>query len=394
MTTHISDVDAQKATPMEEDLEAQEGPGHRYVVGIDLGTTNSAVAYIDLSAGPGNDAGPPIKTFPVPQLVAPGQTMPRDLFSSFLYLPGPHELPEGSTALPWGADPGYAVGEFAREQGARVPGRLVSSAKSWLCHGGVDRTAPILPWEAAEDVHKISPVEASARFLQHIRQAWNRSMAQGNKDCRLQDQLVILTVPASFDEVARELTVEAANKAGLARVVLLEEPLAAFYAWLSRNERTWQKNMQAGQVIWVCDVGGGTSDFTLVTTRKGRTGLRFDRLAVGDHLMLGGDNMDLALGRRLEGELLGKPGKLDANRWRELCHQCRAAKETLLADADGDKPAPEKLDVSILGSGGKLIAGTLRGDHYPGECGTDHPGRFFFRRSRWTTGPPGAAGPG
>jgi len=347
----------------------EEGARHRYVVGIDLGTTNSAVAYAEPQAAgaSGTAGGAAIRTFPVPQLVGPGQLTARSLFSSFLYLPGTHELPPGSTSLPWAPDRDYAVGEFAREQGARVPARLVSSAKSWLCHGGVDRTAPILPWGGTEEVARISPVVAAARYLGHIREAWNYQMARHDPAARLEEQLVVLTVPASFDEVARELTVEAASQAGLPRVVLVEEPLAAFYAWLSRNEKGWQQTMQAGQLIWVCDVGGGTTDFTLVAIRPGREGLRFDRLAVGDHLMLGGDNMDLALGRHLEAKLMGKPGKLETNRWRELCHKCRAAKETLLggagagAGAGADAGEDGQVELSILGAGGKLIAGTLRG---------------------------------
>ncbi|MDY6909955.1 MAG: Hsp70 family protein [Thermodesulfobacteriota bacterium] len=332
-------------------------PPHRYVVGIDLGTTNSAVAYASLQGEATEGAGRRIRVFEVPQLVNPGEVKRRTILPSFLYLPGAYDLPEGAAALPWDPDRDYVVGEFAREQGALVPGRLVSSAKSWLCHGGVDRTAPILPWGAGDDVPRVSPVEAACRYLQHIREAWNHVMAGGDEEAFLENQLVLLTVPASFDEVARELTVEAARKAGLPRVILLEEPLAAFYDWLSRNEGTWRSQMTAGQLILVCDVGGGTTDFTLVTVRSGEKGLRFDRLAVGDHLMLGGDNMDLTVARRLEMRLLGKPGSLDARRWHQLCHQCRKAKETLITEETSTK----SMDVTVIGVGGKLIAGTLKG---------------------------------
>jgi hypothetical protein len=343
-------------TSEEPELLLEDLP-YRYVIGIDLGTTNSALAYVDLNPQHGFPKDRSIRFFQIPQLVAPGEMAKRAVLPSFLYLPGPYELPPGSTALPWDRERNHVVGEFAREQGALVPGRLVSSAKSWLCHGGVDRTAPILPWGGADGVQKVSPVEASSRYLQHLREAWNEVAAEGREGYRLEEQLVILTVPASFDEVARELTVVAAREAGLARVVLLEEPLAAFYAWLSRHEADWQGEMEAGQLIWICDVGGGTTDFTVVGIREGEKGLRFDRLAVGEHLMLGGDNMDLTLGRHLERRLLGGAGRLEPKRWHHLCHQCRKAKETLL-DPSGKGSS---MDITVVGSGGKLIAGTLRG---------------------------------
>ncbi|MFP3869376.1 MAG: Hsp70 family protein [Syntrophobacteria bacterium] len=332
-----------------------EDVSYRYVVGIDLGTTNSAVAYADLTAG--ERQGRRIHFLNIPQLTAPGEVGNRSILPSFLYLPGPYELPPGSTALPWDSERYWAVGEFAREQGALVPGRLVASAKSWLCHGGVDRTAAILPWAAVSDVEKISPVEASSRYLQHIREAWNHVVAGGREGHLLEEQLIILTVPASFDEVARELTVRAAQTAGLPRVVLVEEPLAAFYSWLYRHQQDWQSRMQPGQLILVCDVGGGTTDFTVIAVKEGERGLRFDRLAVGDHLMLGGDNMDLTLARELETRLLGKPGQLDSRRWHQLCHQCRKAKELVLG-SPGEHPSA---DIAVAGSGGKLIAGTLKG---------------------------------
>ena len=186
-------------------------------------------------------------------------------------------------------------------------------------------------------------------------------MAHGREGLRLEDQLVVLTVPASFDEVARELTVTAARDAGLPRVVLLEEPLAAFYSWLSQHEENWREEVQAGQIILVCDVGGGTTDFTIVAIREGEQGLRFDRLAVGDHLMLGGDNMDLSLARRLEMRLLGKPGQLDSKKWHQLWHQCRKAKETLLGGEETSSRRPDHMDITIMGTGTKLIADTFKG---------------------------------
>ena len=334
---------------------------YRYIVGIDLGTTNSALAYVDRSVGERR-----ILFFDIPQLIAQGEIGRRSVLPSFLYLPGPYELPEGSAALPWDSRRSCIVGEFAREQGFLVPGRMVSSAKSWLCHGGVDRTAAILPWGSGTDVAKVSPVEASARYLQHMREAWNEVVARNRDGCLLEEQFIVLTVPASFDETARELTVSAARQAGLTRVVLVEEPLAAFYAWLSLNEDSWREQMRPGQLILVCDVGGGTTDFTIVAVRSGEAGLRFDRLAVGDHLMLGGDNMDLALARHMETELIGQPGQLDSRRWHQLWHRCGKAKERLLGDFK-DGPAQRSgcatgsVDITVMGTGGKLIAGTMKG---------------------------------
>jgi len=324
---------------------------YKYIIGVDLGTTNSAVAYVDLSSNKR-----PINFFRIPQLVAAGEIAERDIQPSFLYLPGAYDLPEGSTQLPWDKNRDFMVGEFAREQGANVPSRLVASAKSWLCHAGVNRKAHILPWGAPDEIPKVSPLEASKRYLQHIRESWNHMMAKGREELSFEEQLIVLTVPASFDEVARELTVTAAQEAGIPRVVLLEEPLAAFYAWLSANESSWQEHMKIGQLILVCDVGGGTTDLSLVGIFEGEKGLRFNRLAVGEHLMLGGDNMDLALGRYLENKLMGQPGKLDNQRWHQLVYQCRKAKETLLGN-----PELSNMDITVMGSAGKLIANTIKG---------------------------------
>src|SRR5580704_6011535 len=185
----------------------------RYLVGIDLGTTNSALAYIDLQTVKGRAGPPEIHKFPVPQLVAPGEIGNRPLLPSFLYLPGPHDLPAGAAALPWDNAASSIVGEFARNHGARVPGRLVTSAKSWLCHAGVDRSAPLLPWSAPPDVTRISPVDASGRYLKHLVDSWNHALARGKgeDELLLEKQTVVLTVPASFDDMARTLTVEAAR---------------------------------------------------------------------------------------------------------------------------------------------------------------------------------------
>jgi len=248
----------------------------RYIVGIDLGTTNCAVAYIDTARSS------EVLHFPIPQVSREAAVSAHPTLPSFLYLPGPHDLPEGSLSLPWEREPAFAVGQFARVQGARIPGRLVSSAKSWLCHAEVDRQAAILPWDGLSEVQKISPVEAASRYLLHLRQAWLHEMGKAHP---LEEQHIILTVPASFDEVARELTVEAAGRAGLSQLTLLEEPQAALYAWLVAHSDSWQTQLKPGDVILVCDVGGGTTDLSLMTVTPGRNQLGLERVAVGDHLL-------------------------------------------------------------------------------------------------------------
>jgi hypothetical protein len=332
----------------------------RFLVGIDLGTTNTACAYVDTQAGRA------IHVLPIPQLVAAGRVEAHETLPSFCYLAGAHELPAGSLDLPWATGRSWCVGLFAREQGARVPGRLVASAKSWLCHGGVDRTAPILPWGAAEDVAKLSPVDASARTLTHLREAWDARFPEP-----LAEQDVVLTVPASFDEVARELTVEAAKAAGLPRVVLLEEPLAAFYAWLVGHERDWKARIAATPLVLVVDVGGGTTDFSLVAACGSRGELGLERVAVGEHLLLGGDNMDIALARAAETRL-APGGQLDTPRFHVLVSQCRAAKETMLSQGGVDE-----VRVTVPGRGRGVVAGTLATTVGRGELGTIVLDGFF-----------------
>lgn len=325
---------------LNEDLEQQS----RYVVGIDLGTTNSAVAYVDTTS-----ARNVVENFPVMQVVAAGEIQKKEVLPSFLYQPAGREFAEDALKLPWrGQNQSQVVGAFARDHGAAVPGRLVVSAKSWLSHSGVDRTAQLLPWHAAPDVSRLSPVDATASYLGHIRAAWNHA----NPDEPLEKQDVIVTVPASFDEVARELTAEAAARAGLSRVVLLEEPQAAFYAWIHRHTDSWQDRVDAGQKILVCDVGGGTSDFTLIHVRPGDGDVRFHRVAVGDHLILGGDNLDLALAYHVEKKL---DRKLSPRQFSALVRNCQRVKERLL----GDDP-PEQLTINILGGGASLIGGALQ----------------------------------
>jgi molecular chaperone DnaK (HSP70) len=332
----------------------------RYLIGIDLGTTNSAVAYVDTAA-----ADPRVRVFEVPQLVAPGEVAPRRQLPSFVYLAGDIDLAPHETALPWRPvareerDPQAAtstvlrpvVGELARSQGARMASRMIASAKSWLCHPGVDRQAAILPW-GDSDGPKLSPVAAQALVLGHVREAWDDAHA----DAPFAEQEVLVTVPASFDEAARELTLQAAQKAGYPPVVLLEEPQAAFYAWIDQHKG--HKGLSAGERVLVFDVGGGTTDFTLIEVDANGDG--FTRTAVGDHLLLGGDNLDLTLAKIVEQRVVAKSPtskKLDALQWHGLVHACRLAKETLL----GDDP-PATAPIVVQSRGAKLIGGTLRDD--------------------------------
>ncbi|WP_437184933.1 Hsp70 family protein [Planctomicrobium sp. SH668] len=319
----------------------------RFVVGIDLGTTNSAVCFVDTH---GNDSR--VQTFRIPQLISPGEIESLESLPSFHYHAAKGEFADRSLSMPWSeAAPETAVGVFAREQGKLVPGRVIESAKSWLSHVGVDRTSGLLPWHGSADVPRLSPVEASAAYLFHIKCAWNHAHPQHP----LEQQDLVITLPASFDEVARELTVAAAKLAGLQKIVLIEEPQAAFYAWISAHPDSWNTLVSPGQNILVCDVGGGTSDFTLIRVRAGSNDqVQFHRVAVGDHLILGGDNLDLALAHHLERKLMGEK-KLEPRQWGSLVRICRHVKETLLSEN-----APESYSVSLPGSGSKLIGGGLR----------------------------------
>ncbi len=326
----------------------------RHVVGIDLGTTNCALAFAEASPT-GSDEPGPIANLPIPQVVAVNDVADRPLLPSFLYLPASKEFPAGALDLPWKSPPERLVGSFARDHGAKVPGRLVSSAKSWLSHAGVDRRSAILPWTPAEDVSRISPVTASAAYLEHLRDAWNTRIAGKTAADRLENQEVYLTVPASFDAVARELTTEAAAKAGLRQVTLLEEPQAAFYAWLAAQGERWRKQVKVGEIILVCDVGGGTTDFTLIAVTDDGGDLALSRLAVGEHILLGGDNMDLALAYAVAGTLPQGMEGLDPVQRVALGYACRSAKELLFTDRK-KSAAP----VTVLGRGSKVIGGSVK----------------------------------
>jgi Hsp70 protein len=319
----------------------------RYIVGIDLGTTNCAMAVRDASA-PEDQARTAV--LEIPQLVNPGEVAARPLLPSFLYIPGALDFPAGSTSLPWDAAPRFVIGELARKRGAENAARLVASAKSWLSYGGARRTAPILPWGAPAEVERVSPVDAAAAYLRHLQSACDTSL-DGQA---LTDQDVLVTIPASFDEEARELTLQAARVAGLERVTLLEEPQAAFYAWLDGQGDGWRRRVSVGDLVLVCDIGGGTTDFTLITVSDAAGNLVLERIAVGDHILLGGDNMDLALARVLQQRLEASGTRLGTLQLHALWHQCRIAKEALLGD-----PTLRDHPVTLLGTGSRLIGGTL-----------------------------------
>ncbi len=317
-----------------------------YIVGIDLGTTNIAVSYIDTAA----ESTRP-EPFHIPQIVAEGECDTQPTLPSFIFLAG---AVNENYDLPWASGRNFCVGALARMKASATPGKTVSSAKSWLCSATVDRLAPVLPWNNDDAEGRISPVDASRMYLEHIRDAWNHTMADDVETARLENQEIVLTVPASFDAVARDLTVNAAEAAGLS-VTLLEEPQAAFYAWLQEHDDRWRDTIAAGDRVLVCDIGGGTTDFSLieVADEDGDLGLR--RVAVGKHILLGGDNLDLTLAYALAARLQRDRNiKLDAYQLAGLTHACRDAKETLCQSPDA--PAQK---IAVLGRGSSVIGGMI-----------------------------------
>jgi molecular chaperone DnaK (HSP70) len=329
----------------------------KYVVGIDLGTTNCALAFAPLAEGPEASA----RDFEIPQLQRPAQVGRQSLLPSFVYSAGEHELDPTARQLPWGEAPAMIVGEMARWQGARIPGRLIASAKSWLCHMGVDRTAPILPWGAPAEVARLSPTDASAALLHHLGRAWDHE----HPEAPLAQQDVVITVPASFDEVARALTVTAAQRAGLQTFSLLEEPQAAFYDFTARHRDALGAALRDVRLVLVIDVGGGTSDFTLVHAAAGDEGPVLKRIAVGEHLLLGGDNMDATLARRLEERMVAGGRRLSAVQWTQLLQAARGAKEQLLSVEGVERQA-----VSLASEGSRMLGQTFSAEVTRGEAET------------------------
>ncbi|MFA0569044.1 Hsp70 family protein [Vibrio gallaecicus] len=323
----------------------------RFLVGIDLGTTNTVVAYCEITDDLQHS---PVSLFDIDQLIGPGEVVRKPLLPSFRYHPAQSQISDSDLTLPWdtalveGDTSNVIVGEWARELGAKVEGRQVSSAKSWLSHQAVDRNSEILPWAGAQDVDKVSPVVASASYLNHIRQAWNYR----NPSNKLENQDVVVTVPASFDETARKLTLESAELAGLGKIILLEEPQAVCYDWYARHQQTASDELKQLPLILVCDVGGGTTDLSLIEAKFEKDELALDRIGVGEHLMLGGDNLDLALAHLAE-QRFNQGKKLNAASLTKLIQQTRKAKENLLSSN-----APEEVKITMLGSGSKLLGGT------------------------------------
>jgi molecular chaperone DnaK (HSP70) len=312
----------------------------KYVVGIDLGTTNSSLAWSEIRPTADPFDAPAVELLAVPQLANPGEVREEGLLPSFLYLPGATDFPAGTTALPWAAERGYVVGALAQKRGAENSGRLVSSAKSWLSHSGVDRTAPLLPFRAPEGVAKVSPVEASRRYLEHLREAWDARFPEAP----FTEQQILVTVPASFDAVARELTQQAAAQAGYRQVTLLEEPQAAFYAWIERHP-DWRERVALGDLILVVDIGGGTTDFSLIAVTERGGELTLERVAVGEHILLGGDNIDLALANLVAGRLAERGTRIDGHQLQALWNNCRVAKEKLLDPASTADEQPVTIQI-------------------------------------------------
>jgi len=333
---------------MSEDIQAT-GSGPRYSVGIDLGTTHCVLSYADLSQVEHDDFSPEVLA--IPQLTSPGSVEDKPQLPSFLYQAHEAELAEGSTALPWTQKPEHLVGEIARTLGSKTPIRLVASAKSWLCHAGVDCKSPILPSDAPEEVERVSPFAATTAYLQHLHDAWRNL----HPDAPLEDQDLVITVPASFDPAARELTAEAARAVGLGRAILLEEPQAALYSWIEQSHGDWRNYAQCGDIILVVDIGGGTTDLSLIAVTDNAGNLELTRVAVGDHILLGGDNMDLALAYTVKAKLEKDGRRLEPWQVQSLMHSCRDAKEKIFNEASVDQ-----MPIVVANRGSSLIGGTLR----------------------------------
>lgn len=321
----------------------------RFAIGIDLGTTHCALAYVESARCEGEEVEH--EQMLIPQLTAPGSVEALPVLPSFIYLPHPDEFKAGDFSLPWPSDPQRIAGALARKQGVNTPIRLISSAKSWLCHPDVDRKAPILPPEVPDDIPQMSPFDASVLYLSHLRDAWNGLHSYD----RLEEQEVTVTVPASFDPAARELTAEAARAIGIKNLVLLEEPQAALYSWVNDSKGSWRHEVKVGDILLVVDVGGGTTDLSLIAVTEDAGALELTRVAVGEHILLGGDNMDLTLAHLVRQKLKKQGVELDRWQLQALTHGCRYAKESLLED-----PELASVPVVVPSRGSKLIGGSIR----------------------------------
>ena len=321
----------------------------RFSVGIDLGTTHCVLSYSDITDIDDEEFSQQVMA--IPQLTSPGEVEDSFQLPSFLYQAHEAELLVGSTALPWTVKPEYLVGEIARALGSKTPIRLISSAKSWLCHAGVDCKSPILPPDAPEEVERLSPFQVTIAYLQHIKDAWQNQ----HPSSPLENQDLVITVPASFDPAARELTVEAARAIGLGQAILLEEPQAALYSWIEKSQGDWRKQATCGDIILVIDVGGGTTDLSLIAVTEKDGNLELTRVAVGDHILLGGDNMDLALAYTVKAKLEQDGKRLEPWQIQALTHSCRDAKEKIFSDS-----AIDNIPLVVANRGSSLMSGNLR----------------------------------
>ncbi|KIP65152.1 molecular chaperone DnaK [Vibrio harveyi] len=354
----------------EASVETQQTP--KFSVGIDLGTTHCVMSFVDTH---NEDAR--VEVMPIPQLTAPGTVETRSQLGSFLYQPHEHEMNPQSRVLPWSSEPKALVGAVARNLGSKTPIRLVASAKSWLCHAGVNRRDAFLPAGSPEEVEKVSPLRATELYLEHLKDAWNHT----NPNHNLADQDVTITVPASFDPAARDLTAEAARNVGFVHLTLLEEPQAALYNWIDNSNDKWRDEVEVGDIVLVVDIGGGTTDLSLVEVTEEDGNLTLNRIAVGEHILLGGDNMDLALAYRLKMKLAQEGKELQPWQVQAMTHACRDAKEALLNDSE-----LQSVPIVVPSRGSKLLGATLKTEltqeevqqtlvdgFFPQVAITDHP---------------------
>ncbi|EGR0196870.1 Hsp70 family protein [Vibrio alginolyticus] len=354
----------------EASVETQQTP--KFSVGIDLGTTHCVMSFVDTH---NEDAR--VEVMPIPQLTAPGTVETRSQLGSFLYQPHEHEMNPQSRVLPWSSEPKALVGAIARNLGSKTPIRLVASAKSWLCHAGVNRRDAFLPAGSPEEVEKVSPLRATELYLEHLKDAWNHT----NPNHNLADQDVTITVPASFDPAARDLTAEAARNVGFVHLTLLEEPQAALYNWIDNSNDKWRDEVEVGDIVLVVDIGGGTTDLSLVEVTEDDGNLTLKRIAVGEHILLGGDNMDLALAYRLKMKLAQEGKELQPWQVQAMTHACRDAKEALLNDSE-----LQSVPIVVPSRGSKLLGATLKTEltqeevqqtlvdgFFPQVAITDHP---------------------